>query len=92
MVIFYLIADVCAVAPCSVRGVTNMTVVLMPTMISIMITTYNKPFNDVKNKIKLPVKKISKSNEPKPFDIIKIRGYIIINEINDNLKKEHRGQ
>lgn len=41
-----------AVAPCSVRGVTNMTVVLMPTMMPIMITRHNKPFNDTLNKNK----------------------------------------
>lgn len=41
-----------AVAPRSVRGVTNMTVVLMPTMMPIMITSHNKPFNDTLNKNK----------------------------------------
>lgn len=56
-----------AVAPRSVRGVTNMAVVLMPTMMSIMITSHNKPFNDTLNKNKnssTSKKKLAKRTDP----------------------------
>lgn len=71
-----------AVAPHSVRGVTNMTVVLMPTMMPIMITSRNKPFNDTlnKNKNSFDFKKgTSRENrltQRNTLDIIKIRSNI----------------
>lgn len=56
-----------AVAPRSVRGVTNMTVVLMPTMMPIMITSYNKPFNDTLNKNK-NASNLKRNDQRKPTD------------------------